>query len=48
MCESETCMIINKSINTIGFETYLNHKLSVIIRDKINAQIQNNRMHVIE
>ena len=48
MCESKTCMIINKSINTIGCEAYLSHKLSAIIRDKVSAQIQNNRMHVIE
>ena len=48
MCESETCMIMNKSINTIGYKAYLSHKLSAIIRDKVSAQIQNNHMHVIE
>ena len=41
-------MIINKSINTIGYKAYLSHKLSAIIRDKVSTQIQNNRMHVIE
>ena len=48
MCESETCMIINKSINTIRYKAYLSHKLSAIIRNKVSVQIQNNRMHVIE
>ena len=46
MCESKTRMMTNKLINTIKYEAYLSHKLSVIIRDKVNAQTQSNLMHV--
>ena len=42
-CENKTRMITNKSIDTIECETYLSHKLSAIIKDKVSAQIQNNR-----
>ena len=30
----------------IGHEGYLSRKLSATMRDKVNAQIQNNRMHI--
>ena len=32
-------MITNKSINAIQYEAYPRHKLSVIIRDKVSAQM---------
>ena len=43
MYENKTRMITNKLINTSGYKAYLSHKLSAIIRDKVSAQIQNNR-----
>ena len=45
MYENKTRMITNKLINTIGYKVYRSHKLSAIIRDKVSAQIQNNRVH---
>ena len=48
MYDNKTRMIMNKSINTVGYEAYLSHKLSVIIRDKVSAQVHDNRMLVTE